>query len=328
VENAGVRPRGRAGDHTATLPGAVRQPALSDPIAWAPRRSNEQVPGALLPLAPLPEAVPVAETPRRAAGHNLLWMAAMRAIPLLPEVAAVLARTPPAPASAAPPAEPMRPRPSRWSGDGWLAWRPGSSAPLGPGAITPVYGGSQAGAILRYELAPGSRRRPAGYVRVVQALGGRREGDLAAGLALRPLAGMPVTAHGEARLSRRGAALEVRPAAFLSGGVEAAPLAAGFAARGYAQAGYVGGRDATAFADGSLIADRPVWRDRETALSAGGGVWGGAQRGAARLDLGPSASLRFRLGEGTARLSADYRLRIAGNAEPAAGAALTLSAGF
>lgn len=120
----------------------------------------------------------------------------------------------------------------------------------------------------------------------------------------------------------------LRPAAFLSGGVEAAPLAAGITARGYAQAGYVGGRDATAFADGSLAAEKPVWRGPHALLTTGGGAWGGAQRGAARLDLGPTASLRFRLGDAIARLSADYRLRVAGNAEPASGAALTLSAGF
>lgn len=145
---------------------------------------------------------------------------------------------------------------------------------------------------------------------------------------MRPLAGLPVTAHGEARLARRGAKLEVRPAAFVSGGFDDAPLAAGITTRGYAQAGYVGGRDATAFADGSLVAEKPLWRERENALSTGAGLWAGAQRGASRLDLGPSASLRFRLGEGSARISVDYRQRIAGNAEPASGAALTLSAGF
>ena len=120
----------------------------------------------------------------------------------------------------------------------------------------------------------------------------------------------------------------LRPAAFVSGGLEDAPLAADITMRGYAQAGYVAGRDATAFADGSLIAEKPLWRDRNAVLTAGAGAWGGAQRGAARLDLGPTASLRFRLGETSARLSADYRLRVGGNAEPASGAALTLSAGF
>lgn len=85
---------------------------------------------------------------------------------------------------------------------------------------------------------------------------------------------------------------------------------------------------ATAFADGSANVERPVWETAGTRASVGAGAWGGAQRGATRLDVGPSASLRFRIGPGSARLSADYRWRMAGNASPGSGAALTLSAGF
>ena len=42
----------------------------------------------------------------------------------------------------------------------------------------------------------------------------------------------------------------------------------------------------------------------------------------------PSASIALRLAESPARLSADYRFRVAGDARPGSGAALTLSAGF
>lgn len=277
---------------------------------------------------PLPLPPSISITARSAAGHNLLWMAAMRAIPLIPEVAAALTGQPPA---SAPPSSGFSlpgPGRSRWSADAWLAWHSGSHSKGPFGSVTPVYGASQAGALLRYDLAPASRNRPAAYIRGVGALAPVREQDLAVGLAARPIAGLPFTAHGEMRLSRRQGGTVLRPAAFVSGGLEDATLAAGVTARGYAQAGYVGGRDATAFADGSVIAEKPLWRDRGTTLTAGAGTWGGAQRGAARLDIGPSASLRFRLGEGIARLSADYRVRVAGNAEPAAGAALTLAAGF
>lgn len=214
----------------------------------------------------------------------------------------------------------------RWSGDAWLALRTGTGSLAEAGSPVPVYGGSQGGAVLRYSLAPDSRHRPAAYLRAVSALEAP-ESDLAAGLSARPF-GAPLNVYVEARVTRRGDAVRLRPAAFLSAGVDALPLSAGFEARGYAQAGYVGGRDATAFADGSLVAERPALRWRDNSLAAGAGVWGGAQRGAARLDLGPSASLRFKLGEGSGRIAADYRLRVAGNANPAASAALTLSAGF
>ena len=279
---------------------------------------------ALTDPMPFPASAP--DKAQHAAGHNLLWMAAMGAVPLLPEVAAALAGT--RPATAAGVAADTGARPSRWSGDAWLAWRFGSRAREPLGTVTPVYGASQAGAVLRYDLAPGSRGHPSAYVRAVSALERGREHDLAAGLTVRPLAGLPISAHGELRLSHRERGAALRPAAFVSGGIEGAPLVHGILARGYAQAGYVGGPEATGFADGSLIAERPVWRDRDAALTIGAGTWGGAQRGAARLDLGPTASLRFRLGETAARLSADYRLRVAGNAEPASGAALTLTAGF
>lgn len=216
---------------------------------------------------------------------------------------------------------------SRWSADLWLALREGEAALFGNSGAAPVYGASQVGSVLRYRLSPASRHKPAVYVRAVQALD-RREGDLAAGFAAQLVPGLPLTAHVEARLSHRGARVQVRPAAFLTAGVDNAPLPLGLLARGYAQGGYVGGRDATAFADGSIIAERPLLRAGKAALSAGAGVWGGSQRGAARLDIGPSASLRLPLGAGSVRLAVDYRLRAAGDAAPASGAALTLSAGF
>ena len=218
-------------------------------------------------------------------------------------------------------------RSPRWSGDAWVLWRPGASN-LTSGAPVPLYGGSQTGAVLRYLLAPASRVHPFAFVRAVQALDGSRDGDLAAGLGVRPLAGVPVTAHAEMRLSRRKPATEVRPAAYVSGGFEEVSLVTGVVARGYGQVGYVGGSDATSFVDGSIVADAPVSETNGSQLTMGIGAWGGAQRGSGRLDIGPTANLRVRVGEGTARLSADYRLRVAGNAAPTSGAAVTISAGF
>lgn len=180
---------------------------------------------------------------------------------------------------------------------------------------------------MRYRLVPQSPYEPAVYGRVVQALD-RQEGDLAAGLAARVAPGFPAIAHVEARVSRRGERVDLRPAAFVAAGFYDKPVAFGLRARGYGQAGYVGGTDATAFVDGNLVAEREMVRAGDIALAAGAGLSGGAQRGAARLDLGPSAGVRFKLGEGTGRLALEYRLRVAGNAEPASGAALTLAAGF
>jgi hypothetical protein len=122
---------------------------------------------------------------------------------------------------------------------------------------------------------------------------------------------------------------EVRPAAFAVTELPPARLPLGFRAELYAQAGYVGGRFATAFADGQVRVDRQVVPIGENAeLRVGGAVSGGAQKHAERLDVGPSAAVSFRLGEANSRLALDYRFRVAGDAEPRSGPALTFSAGF
>jgi urocanate hydratase len=96
----------------------------------------------------------------------------------------------------------------------------------------------------------------------------------------------------------------------------------------YAQAGYVGGRYATPFVDGQARIDRGVADVGPATLRAGAGAWGGAQKGAARLDIGPSVSVSLQTGRVHSRMAVDYRIRVAGDARPATGPALTISAGF
>ncbi|MEY4238629.1 MAG: hypothetical protein RL339_1230, partial [Pseudomonadota bacterium] len=105
-------------------------------------------------------------------------------------------------------------------------------------------------------------------------------------------------------------------------------LPAGLAGEVSAQAGDVGGPGGTAFVDGQLRVERRLLRLGRSELRAGLGAWGGAQKGANRIDVGPSATLDFPVGGGQGRVSADWRLRAAGNAAPQSGPAITLSAGF
>ncbi|WP_390550301.1 hypothetical protein [Qipengyuania sp. MTN3-11] len=218
----------------------------------------------------------------------------------------------------------------RLSVDSWLFIREGgaSGAAVGTGAPFASYGRSQAGAILRYRLAPDSRLEPAAYLRADGALAGEGERQGAVGLSFRPVAAWPLRAHAEARATRQGGRTDVRPAAFVTAGTDAVVLPAGFAARAYAQAGYIGGRFSSAFADGRIVADREITRFDLGALRLGGGIWGGAQRGAQRLDAGPSATLSVGMGALPANISLDYRVRLAGDAVPGSGAALTLSRSF
>jgi hypothetical protein len=132
----------------------------------------------------------------------------------------------------------------------------------------------------------------------------------------------------EGRVSETVAGTEFRPAAFAV--TELPPIALPFGTRGeaYIEGGYVGGHFATAFVDGQARVDRPLLDVPGAQLRIGAGAWGGAQEGAARLDVGPSASVAFRLGAAYGRLAADYRFRVAGDAGPSSGPALTVSAGF
>ena len=217
---------------------------------------------------------------------------------------------------------------SRWTMSSWLFWRD-SSADGGQAAMSPNYGRSQAGVVLAYQLAPDSAYGPQAYTRIANALEGPREGDLAVGLSARPLPNVPVRLAAEARLSLRDGASELRPAVFVVSEVTPFVLPAKMVGEAYAQAGWVGGEFATGFVDAQMRVTRAVAQTEDFVLSAGGGAWAGAQTGTRRLDVGPSVSASFRLSDEIyGRLSADYRVRVAGNAAPASGPALTLSAGF
>lgn len=217
---------------------------------------------------------------------------------------------------------------TRWSMDGWLFLRPDATVAANTGPGFASYGASQAGAVLRYRLKPGSAARPAAYVRATKALAAAREIEVAAGLSVVPLRGIPIAAHAELRATRNGFSTEFRPAGFVVTEIPPVPLPLGLRGETYLAAGYVGGDFATPFIDGQVRVDGEFARFDLGNLRAGAGVWGGAQKGAARLDVGPSVSMNIKLGAVPARLAVDYRLRAAGDAEPGSGAAFTLSTGF
>ena len=292
----------------------------------------------LLAPAGAPDARPVAVSPRRAANHHILLAAPFAHMELPPEIALFYATGAPAIGGLRFAGAAMADRPllgadiassagaSRWSADGWLLWRDGSGQAVAPGAAS--YGRSQAGAVVRYRLLEHGML-PEAYVRVTRSAEGPRQADLAAGLSARPIPAVPLRIAVEMRVTEMTAGREVRPAAFVVTELPAASLPLGLRAEGYAQAGWVGGDYATAFVDGQVRVDRELVRfGGEQSLRAGLGAWGGAQKGAERLDVGPSATVGLRLGAVRSRLALDYRVRVAGNAMPESGPAVTFSAGF
>jgi hypothetical protein len=280
----------------------------------------------LAPLQPV-DAGSSQSAPRIAAGHQLLYLAALAQLPMPSFSGASLAREP-APTGS-------RPADRRWSGDVWVLLRRGGNGFNLPGAGLPganlpsgAYGASQAGAVIRYRLAPADSHRPSLYLRATTALQSPRGEELAAGFSARPLSRLPVAAMVEARATRTLTGTVIRPAAALVSEFPPVELPLGLRGEAYVQGGYVGGRGATAFVDGQGRLERRLASVGRWQLRAGAGTWGGAQQGAKRLDVGPTATLDLPLGPVNGRVAADWRFRIAGSAAPTSGPAITLSAGF
>ena len=266
-----------------------------------------------------------------AAGHQLLWLAAMSHLPM-PKTVEAAQQGQHDPWYERGKQADRQTSSKRWSLDAWIFLREGSGSLASNSGARPSYGASQEGAVLRYNLAGNSGRDLSAYARFTKALAGARETDLAAGLVARPVKSLPLWLHGEMRVTRVNGSTDYRPAAFAVTQVQRA-LPAEFEMRAYAQGGYVGGDFATAFADGQLVADREVatfdlGKSVSGKLRLGAGIWGGAQKGAQRLDIGPSANVVVPVSEAPVRLSVDYRIRAAGDAEPRSGVAVTLSTGF
>ncbi len=95
---------------------------------------------------------------------------------------------------------------------------------------------------------------------------------------------------------------------------------------GYGQSGVVGLRARDGFADGAIRIDQAI--DRGKRWRIGAGLWGSAQPGVARLDIGPIVATRQRIGAANTRLAIEYRLRVAGDARPGSGPALSIGTDF
>ena len=207
----------------------------------------------------------------------------------------------------------------RWSISAWAFVRRGTSAPLAAGGLL---GGSQTGARLAYRLNRDPVRPLALSVRLSAPLQRASGAEAALGVDWKPVRRLPVHLLAERRqaLGREGRSAF---AVTLYGGVSDSP-AGPFRIDAYAQAGIVGARSRDGFADGSLRISVPLGGR----VRLGAGAWAAAQPGLARLDLGPQAALRLPVAGRSVTLAADWRVRVAGNAEPGSGPTLTVATDF
>ncbi len=209
-------------------------------------------------------------------------------------------------------------RPSRFAASIWAIARAGIDQTR-PGS---QLGGSQAGVRITYALT--RSRRLALSARLSTPLRGRVR-EAAIGVDWQPTAA-PVHLLAEQRFATgrgRGG-----PAVLVVGGLDPHPLSGNLSVEAYAQAGAIARDRIEPFADGAIRLTHSVVAVGGTKLDLGIGGWGGAQRGATRLDIGPTAAVRLPIAGRTIRLTLDWRQRIAGNARPGSGPALTIGSDF
>ena len=227
---------------------------------------------------------------------------------------------PAAAGSGQPQSPPPSPKLDRLQLTSWALLRNGlGNSSLAQGG---TLGGSQVGARLTYKFTPAI----AASLRFSSSAGGVRDAEAAAGVRWQPFRAIPVALNLERRqrLGRFGGRSDF--AAFAEGGLYQLPVALGFDLDAYAQAGVVGVKRSDWFADGAMTLTRPIWRG----LSGGLGMWAGGQSNHPggviyRLDGGPRLTYQLRR---NVRLHADYRQRIAGDALPRSGPALTIAGDF
>ncbi|WP_231734962.1 hypothetical protein [Sphingomonas sp. CCH9-E2] len=304
----------------ASLPEAIEaamplRPAAAAPTARAPAPLPPIIAPRRMPSR-VSEARPAIEAPALAPAPPQASFAMLNLVSFGPERASVatseqLPRIPAPPAMLAP-----RATPDRWQASVWLVTRRGA------GVGGAMLGGDQAGLRIAHTLD--RRGRLAMYARATTPLAGSGR-ELALGVEWRPWRA-PMRFLAEQRLALDGG--RSGPAVAVVGGFSGVDLPFAFELEGYAQAGAVKRARVEPFADGAVRVTRDVAAAGAARLALGAGAWGAAQRDAARMDIGPTAVTTVPIAGQSLRIALDWRERIAGDARPGSGPALTLGADF
>ena len=287
---------------------AIAPPAVAERLAPPPVRRFVRI------SRPVPPALPVARK--------------VVVLGVADGPVATPAETAPTPAAASLPQAgaalppPLVPTPlakgrSRLAGSAWLLARGGPAGSLDGGQL----GASQAGMRLTYAL--GSARRVALVARISAPLEGRGR-EAAIGLEWQPTT-LPIRLVAEHRIALDGG--RGGPTIGVIGGYGPADIAPGVRLEAYGQAGAIARDGVETFIDTAVRATHrvPIAGKR---LDLGLGAWGSAQRGARRLDIGPTLGAAVPVAGKTIRLNLDWRQRIGGDARPGSGPALSIGSDF
>lgn len=217
------------------------------------------------------------------------------------------------------------PRRKKLSVYGYSFWRNGRDSNNVASAAAAQYGGSQSGIIANYRLT--GKHKAGLYALARMAVSSSRFSDpeIAAGLRWRPSQNIPISFSAEHRTRQYA---KDQYAIYASGGKDEIPLRLGFHASMFGQAGFIPSNKTGGFFDAQIHATRPIGKIHGVTFASGIGAWAGGQRRSDRVDIGPSVNSKFKLGGTDIQMSADWRHKIAGNAAPGSGPALTISTGF
>ena len=207
-------------------------------------------------------------------------------------------------------------RDDRWSGSAWLLLRAGTPSPAFGGQLA----GSQGGVRVTYAASDH-------LALVARLTAPTRDPGREASFGVEwHLSRLPVRLVVEQRIALDRT--HGGPAIGVIGGAGPAPVGAGFSVAGYGQAGVIKRQRAEPFAEGAVRIAHAAHVFGPARVDIGAGIWGGVQRDAARVDIGPSLGLSLPVGEASLRATLDWRQRMAGHARPGSGLAVTLGGDF
>jgi hypothetical protein len=184
-------------------------------------------------------------------------------------------------------------------------------------------GGSQFGAQAMASLMQNKSIRLDGFARATSPMQSAQGQEMAIGMRVSNQAPVLLALQVE----RRFALDKGGRSAFSIAGIAAVNeyrLAKTVNLRGYIQTGVVGLSKRDAFVDGHAVVNMPIKKDRVT---AGFGLWGAAQPGLSRVDVGPEIRIRPKAVPQSA-IALQWRHRVVGDAAPDTGVALVVGADF
>lgn len=214
-----------------------------------------------------------------------------------------------------------------WSASGWTLYRPGSRSASGL-ATNGQLGGSQTGVRVRKIVVDlGANISLGGSLRASSSFGRDAQREVAVGGSLRMERRMPVEIIAERRIALDGGARD-RFVLLAASGIDDVKLPAKGLLSGYVQVGVAGVKSRDGFVDGAVRVERRLTEGQGYEVRAGANLSGAAQPGLSRVDVGPSVMLKLQSPAPPVRVSAEWRQRVAGNASPASGPAITVGVDF